>query len=242
MIADSVMILANLRRNVKDLAENRHFHVLGAVTDSAPDLHLRISRKDAICDIHKRKMVLRVRDLERLLTSQGVSAAKMDGITRKLRESGRLPTGGRGNNAPSIGPNEAASILIAVAGTPKANEADMRVAKLEPLLSEGRAGTRTLLEAVMSLLADPAKLDAITEVRIARTRRRATFIFRSGKVEEFRTAKPNGQDDRFYVEGILAAPLLKLVARAIQIGEAGKATLEGEVNANDASPPSVSSE
>lgn len=242
MTAGSIMILAQRPRDVNYSAENRHFHVLFDVTDSAPDLHLWISQKAAICDIHKRKMALRVRDLERLLTSQGVSAAKMDGITRKLRESGRLPTGGRGNNAPDIGPNEAAIILIAVAGSPKVNEADMRAAKLEPLLSEGRAGTRTLLEAVMSLLADPAKLDAITEVRIARTRRRATFIFRSGKVEEFRTAKPNGQDERFYVEGILAAPLLKLVARAIQIGEAGKAMLEGEANASDASPPSASSE
>lgn len=141
----------------------------------------------------------------------------MDGITRKLRESGRLPKGGRGINAPAIGPSEAAIILISVAGSAKSNEADLRVAKLEPLISKTRThGTRTLLEAVTSLLTDPSRLDAITEVRIARTKRRAAFIFRNGEVEEFHPPKPDGRRDRFYVEGILAAPLLELVAHAIR--------------------------
>jgi hypothetical protein len=166
----------------------------------------------------------------------------MDGITRKLRESGRLPTGGRGINAPIIGPSEAAIILIAVAGSPKANEADTRAAKLEPLLSNGRAETRTLLEAVTSLLADPTNLDTIAEVRIARTKRRAAFIFRGGKVEEFHPAKPDARADRFSVEGILAAPLLELVARAIRNSEGGEAVLQGEFSANDPSSPQVSSE
>ena len=178
---------------------------------------------------------MRVRGLERLLTAQGVSAAKMDGITRKLRESGRLPTGGRGINAPIIGPNEAAIILIAVAGSPKSNEADTRVAKLQPLLSNGRARSRTLLDAVTALLADPTNLDTITEVRISRTKRRAAFIFRSGKVEEFHSAKPDGRADRFYVEGILGTPLLELVARAIRDGKGQPGVLQGVSIAEDRS-------
>ena len=162
---------------------------------------------------------MRVRGLERLLTAQGVSAAKMDGITRKLRESGRLPKGGRGTNAPVIGPDEAATILIAVAGSARANEADVRVAKLETLVRDGRPGACTLREAVTSLLRDPESLDAMAQVRIARTRRKAAFIFRDGRVEEFHTAKPDSRADRYYVEGILSAPLLKLVARAIRDDE-----------------------
>ena len=162
---------------------------------------------------------MRVRSLERLLTAQGVSAAKMDGITRKLRESGRLPKGGRGINAPIIGPDEAAIILIAVAGSARANEANVRVAKLETLLRDGKPGAHTLLEAIRSLLADPASLDAMAQVRIARTKRKAAFIFRDGSVEEFHTARPDGRADRYYVEGILSAPLLKLVARAIRDDE-----------------------
>jgi hypothetical protein len=159
----------------------------------------------------------------------------MDGITRKLRECGRLPTGGRGINAPIIGPREAAIILIAVAGSPKANEADTRVAKLEPLLSGGRVGARTLLEAVTSLLADPMHLEGLTEVRIARTRRRAAFIFRDGDVEEFHTAKPDARTDRFSVDGIMTAPLLELVVRAIRDGANGTGSSSDSSGAGDRS-------
>ena len=197
---------------------------------------MRFSQKDAICKKHNRDCVVRVRDLERLLTAQGVSAAKMDGITRKLRECGRLPTGGRGINAPTIGPSEAAIILVAVAGSPKANEADTRVAKLEPLLSGGRVGARTLLEAVTSLLENPMNLESLTEVRIARTRRRAAFIFRDGKVEEFYTAKPDARTYIFSVEGIMSAPLLQLVARAIRDGARGARNSQGSPGAAVRSP------
>lgn len=176
---------------------------------------------------------MKVRDLERLLTAQGVSAAKMDGITRKLRECGRLPTGGRGINAPTIGPSEAAIILIAVAGSPKANEADTRVAKLEPLLSSGHVRGRTLHEAVTFLLADPMNLASLTEVRIARTTRRAAFIFRDGTVEEFHAAKPGARRDRFSVDGIMAAPLLELVARAIRDGDGAARLSHGPSSADN---------
>jgi hypothetical protein len=162
-------------------------------------------------------------------------SAKIDGITRKLRECGRLPTGGRGINAPIIGPREAAIILIAVAGSPKANEADTRVAKLEPLLSGGRVGARTLLEAVTSLMADSTYLESLTEVRIARTRRKAAFVFKDGKVEEFYTANPNARADRFSVEGIMTAPLLELVVQAIRDDANGARSSSDSPGAGDGS-------
>ena len=164
---------------------------------------------------------MRVRDLERLLTAQGVGAAKMDGITRKLRESGRLPKGGRGTNAPVIGPKEAAVILIAVAGSAKANEADVRLEKLESLRSSPGANAPTLLETVASLLDDRGVLDTVSEIRVARTKRRATVHFHDGRVGEFLPARPDIRVDRFYVEGILSAPLLKLVGEAIRGREPG---------------------
>jgi hypothetical protein len=151
----------------------------------------------------------------------------MDVITRRLRENGQLPTGGRGFNAPIIGPHEAAIILIAVAGSPKAHEADVRAAKLGPLHSEGRAGSRTLLNAVAALLSNPSELDALSEVRIARTTRRAKIIFRNGKLEEFRTGKSDPRSDRFDVEGILSAPLLALVARSLGNGQGKQSIPEG---------------
>lgn len=159
---------------------------------------------------------MNAKDLERLLEAQGVSHAKMDGITRKLRESGSLPKGGRGTNAPVIGPTEAAIILIALAGSAKANEADARVGKLKPLISTSKGKvSRTLLNAVTSYLDGSSSLDALSEVRVSRTKRRAAFHFRDGGTEEFLHSRPDPRADRFYVEGILSAPLLALVARAL---------------------------
>ena len=162
---------------------------------------------------------MRVRDLERLLTAQGVGAAKIDGITRKLRESGRLPLGGRGTNAPVIGAREAAIILIAVAGSAKANEADERMRKLESLRCTAEGKASALVEAITSLLEDRPGLDAVAEIRVSRTRRRAAFHFRDGRIGNFLPSKPDGRVDRFSVEGILSGPLLKLVADALAGGK-----------------------
>lgn len=174
--------------------------------------------------IFTKGIAVNARDLERLLTAQGVGGAKMDAVTRKLRESGRLPKGGRGTNAPTIGPNEAATILIAVAGSAKGNEADARVGKLECLRSTSDDhAKRTLLEVLALLLEDPSELANVAEVRVARTQRRAAIHSIDGRVEEFRAPKPENRTDRFCVEGILPSPLLRLISLAIG-DEDGKAT------------------
>lgn len=158
---------------------------------------------------------MRARELERLLIEHGVGKAKVDMTTRQLRESGRLPTGGRGPNAPAIGPSEAAIILIAVAGSGKAIEADVRVEKLTRLRSTRGHRDRTLLDAVATYIANPLNLANVSEVRIARTTRRAAVHYRDGAIEEFLPSGRESGTDSFLVEGILSRRLLEIVARAI---------------------------
>lgn len=157
---------------------------------------------------------MHMKALERLISERGVDASKADSITRKLRESGHLPSGGRGANAPKIGPREAAIFLIAVAGSPKAIDAPMRVEKLVKL----RAGSHgpTFLAAVESLLADPAQIENVVEVRVARTQRRATVVSEGGDVTRFSPATRNKtKTGRLSVEGILDGELICEVAWAL---------------------------
>jgi len=159
---------------------------------------------------------MRVRDLERMLAEHGVGAAKVDAITRRLRDRGRLPIGGRGPNAPHIGPAEASAILLAVAGSSKGAEADLRLEKLEGLgcISAANNGV-SLGEAVCELLRDPGGLTGLREVRVARTRTAATILFRDGKADEYARRRPQGESERFYVEGVLPAALLRKIAAAL---------------------------
>lgn len=161
---------------------------------------------------------MRVRDLERLLSAHGVGAAKMDATTRKLRESGRLPTGGRGPNAPAISAVEAANILLAVAGSSKAIEADTRLGKLAGLRSS--ASSSALVDVLAGYLTDPSSLREVSEFRVARTRRRAAIHFRDGHVEEF-VATSSTTASKFFVEGILPAELIEIVAAQLH-GDVGR--------------------
>jgi hypothetical protein len=159
---------------------------------------------------------VKVRDLERFLAGNGVDAAKIDAITRKLRDSGRLPKGGRGVHAPQIGARETAIILVAVAGCSKGLEADARMEKLEGLRSKSGKGAGTpLVEAIEALLLDRTRLKKVTSVRVGRTARQATIYFRDKTVEEFLPARPRDQEGRFWVEGVLPGSLLELVASAV---------------------------
>jgi len=158
------------------------------------------------------------RDLERLLIDNGVSPAKMDAVTRKLRVTGRLPKGGRGANAPQLGSSEAALVVIAVAGSAKANEADIRLEKLSDLTSASwQKIRRSLLNAVDQLLCDPHALANIIELRVGRTTRYAAIHFKDGTVEEFLYNKRNSRSDRFSVEGIVPRALLERIADGLNL-------------------------
>lgn len=64
------------------------------------------------------------KELERLIAERGGNASALDVVTRRLREAGFLPVGGRGVNAAALRPVDAASILIAYAGSEVAAKAD----------------------------------------------------------------------------------------------------------------------
>jgi hypothetical protein len=171
---------------------------------------------------------MKVRELERLLGEHGFGAAKMDAVTRRLRDAARLPVGGRGPNAPHISALEATIILLASAGSSKGAEADMRLKKLEPLpcTSTGRLGN-TLAEALTALLHEPAKLSELRELRVARTRASATFLFADGTVEEYGATGRRGERHRFHVEGILPNGLLMKVAATLALPQLHEAKREG---------------
>jgi len=155
---------------------------------------------------------MHMKALERLISERGVDASKADTITRKLREAGKLPSGGRGANAPQIGPREAAIFLIAVAGSPKAIDAPTRVEKLSKL--RGDVDGHTFLEAMHGLLSDPGARQNISEVRIARTHRRAVIIREAG-TDTYRPSSKNQRTGRLSVEGILDGELIRDVASAL---------------------------
>src|SRR5689334_7279410 len=125
-----------------------------------------------------------VRDLERLLIEHGAGPAKMDAVTRQLRDTGRLPKGGRGPNAPSIGAIEAAAILIALAGSTKGAEADTRLKKLEGLRCAS-AKPAILIEMLATLMQNAKLVSQLKEVRVGRTTRRADVIWTDGSIDEF---------------------------------------------------------
>jgi len=158
-----------------------------------------------------------VRDLERLLVEHGAGAAKIDAVTRRLREIGRLPKGGRGPNAPTIGKIESAAILLGLAGSTKGAEADTRLAKLEGLRCAS-AKQSVLIDTLAALLEDAHAISQLREVRVGRTTRRADVIWANGQIDEYRVEGARPKHDRFYVEGILPAKLLQLIAGALSQG------------------------
>lgn len=158
---------------------------------------------------------MKVRDLERLLIESGVGAAKIDAVTRRLRDAGSLPKGGRGVNAPDIGAVEAAAILLAVAGSTKGVEADSRLAKIQSLPPLNDPGGRRLLEAITEVLRDPEQLARVRAIRVSRTARHAVFIYDDDPAAEFRSPEREPRRDRFYVEGVIPAGLLKRISDAL---------------------------
>jgi hypothetical protein len=159
---------------------------------------------------------MKVRDLERLLIERGVGAAKIDAVTRRLRHSGRLPKGGRGPNAPDIDAREAATILLAVAGSSTGAEADLRLEKLERLPFRGvpDVTSPTLLQALTGVLEAIDSMEELVEVRVSRTSRKALFVYDAGRTEEYRTTNASNTD-KFYVEGVLPGRLLSDVRREL---------------------------
>lgn len=160
---------------------------------------------------------MKVRGLERLLAQHGATATKLDAVTRRLRDAGRLPKGGRGLNAPDIGAEEAAVILVALAGSGKGLEADVRLAKLETLSCDfDDLGRLSLVQGLTMILEDPDVFGSIKEVRIGRTTRHAVVSYLGGAEDVFFESRSQRTCDKFYVEGILPGELLNTISRALR--------------------------
>ncbi|MGI4732993.1 MAG: hypothetical protein ACRYFW_14780 [Janthinobacterium lividum] len=151
------------------------------------------------------------RDLERLLTLSGMSPVKLDTGNRQLRESGDLPTAGRGLYAPPISGGDAAAVLIAYAGSGKANRTGARLAKLRSLKSS--ADGRTLLAVVRCLLEEPIN---VRELRISRVRGRARLLLEDGTEVTFTSSQPKPALARFETEGVLDSHLIAAVAALLR--------------------------
>lgn len=169
---------------------------------------------------------MHVKALERLVSSRGVNASKADTITRRLREMGHLPLGGRGANAPKIEAPEVAKFLIAVAGSPKANDASVRLEKLMALRGPNK---RTLLDALEDILLNAESRRSVREIRIARTRTQAVIVTGDRTLEEFFPSGKRPRPGRFYVAGILDAKFLDTVASAL----AGPSDMAAEADRGD---------
>lgn len=173
---------------------------------------------------------MNVRDLERLLIERGAGAAKIDAVTRRLRAVGRLPRGGRGPNAPAISSKEAATILVALAGSQKGTEADARLDKLEVVRSQSRARFGTpVLDAVARVLDDPSSTPGLDQVRVGRMTQHVEFTYDDGRKEEFLPSRPRPRNERYYAEGIIPAALLRKISTELR----QRHTAEREVQARD---------
>jgi hypothetical protein len=178
-----------------------------------------------------------VRELERLLVANGAAPRKTAAITQFLREAGRLPVKGRGRNAAGVSAADVASILIALAGSSKANEADARLQVLKSLrLSGTLSGGQTLLTALTLLIENPEQFGRLEAVRISRTARHATLQFSSHTNLHFGTPGWEPCENRFSVEGVISGGLIRLVASALLEGTEAPDDLDEDVG--DSSQPS----
>jgi hypothetical protein len=103
---------------------------------------------------------MRARELELLLSELSPrSKSDLDIRMRKLREAKLLPTGGRGPNAPHIGPRDAATMLIAICCSRQAVDAAQALPVFASLLpkftDEAFEGASSFGEALTAALSNP---------------------------------------------------------------------------------------
>ncbi|PWG03487.1 hypothetical protein [Sphingosinicella humi] len=174
---------------------------------------------------------MNVRQFEKFLTQYGASAASLDMITRKLRSMELLPVGGRGPNAPTIGPAEAAWILLVLAGSSIPTAADATASRIRSLKSVKKHADGSdwfLHHAIRDLLGHRDTLATVKEVRVCRTTSAATIIYEDGREDHFVGSilpflnNPDLRGLDFRVDGVLSKHLLLHSAQAIAPTEEAK--------------------
>lgn len=160
---------------------------------------------------------MNVRQLEKLLIFHGAPTSFLDTVTRVLRAESRLPIGGRGPYAPQIGPDAAAWVMLALAGTDVAAQAGHALHRLLELrLPTGIAARYApeFVDAVQILLGSPEWAGEVAEIRVGRSHALSQIIYHDGTVEAFVAGEmiaANGSM-RFRSEGIIGGGLLHQVA------------------------------
>lgn len=178
-----------------------------------------------------------VADLERLLIANGAAGRKTKSITQRLRDANHLPVEGRGRSAAVIGAEDAAKVLVALAGSTKAIEADTRLLELQKLrLSGSIPGGQTLIAVLALLLQNPEQFGRVQSVRIGRTSRHATIQYEALPSMHFGPPGFQFEDDRFYVEGVISGGLVRLIAAALsEVHQVGK---QADFDEGEAETPS----
>jgi hypothetical protein len=171
---------------------------------------------------------MKVRDLERLLVAHDAPRSFLDTVTRALRSESKLPIGGRGVNAPDIGPAEAAWVMLGLAGTDiaaQAGHAIFRLLELQlPRGEQPRFGERRFVDAVQIILHDPDRAAEVSEIRVGRSHALSQIIYRDGAIERYVLANVASSEAasvgamKFRSEGVLTGELLQAVALAVLDG------------------------
>lgn len=107
-------------------------------------------------------------------------------------------------------------MLVAIAGSSRANVAGRRIEKLEALCLNGEEAGTTLIDRLAEILEDVRLSSAIEEVRVARTIGRALILYRIGQVEEFLGGTRHDLDRRFRSVGEVPGGLLETIAQLLQ--------------------------
>jgi hypothetical protein len=177
------------------------------------------------------------KELERLIARHGGNASALDQVTRKLREATKLSTGGRGFNAPSLPPHEAAWMLTAYAGSETASRAAHAVLfysdfRRPDFYHVGPAGpahgfSNGFDAAMQELLQEPRLLAEVHSIRFARNLPLVRIILRNGEVvsychksEDLAEIETRAEQS-FLSEGVLTRGLLEEIVANLNDGSAG---------------------
>lgn len=145
---------------------------------------------------------MKAADLERVVAvMQGRGRVLTDSLQRmrELRNLGFIPVGGRGPNAPDVGPEHCANFLIAVGGTATAARAGWAVLTFAPLVPQGGHVWGDTLRAVLTHgFEDPKIGTRIKELRFRHEAGTAEMLWKNGadKYELTRFVRPDSDDER----------------------------------------------
>lgn len=163
---------------------------------------------------------MNAKQLERFLADRGANASAVDVVVRKLRESFKLSTAGRGLSAHKLDGAEIVWVLTVYAGSETAARADETLARLSNLIAPAfrhKHIGNDFLSAVQVHFRNGA--EDIREIRIGRNINMAVIVFNDGVEEVFVDAGQHGQADlaanAYRSEGVLSGGLLKQLAAEI---------------------------